>query len=469
MIPITSFKDKRVAVFGLGGSGLATAEALAAGGATVVAWDDSEASREAAASRGITVEHLEGIDWGAVAALVLAPGVPLTHPKPHWTVELAHAHGVRVIGDIELFAIERRAVCPSAPLVAITGTNGKSTTTALITHLLRHAGRGVEIGGNIGPAVLGLKPLQPGRHYVIECSSFQIDLAPSLDATVAIHLNLSPDHLDRHGTMEAYAAIKERLVSTAGTAIVGVDDNLSAAIADRIERLGRRVVRISSKRPLAAGIYFDHGHLVEASSGAATVVGDLGGIGSLRGAHNGQNAAAAVAACRALGVDVRTIMAGLKTFPGLAHRMEQVGRLGPVLYVNDSKATNADSTEQALASFDKVYWIAGGKPKAGGITSLERFFPRVAKAYLVGVAAEEFAATLDGKVAFERSGTIDAALEAATRDASADGAVGGAEPVVLLSPACASYDQFKNFEVRGDHFRDLVRAIPGVVAVGPGT
>ena len=202
-----------------------------------------------------------------------------------------------------------------------------------------------------------------------------------------------------------------------------------------------------------------------ASTGSATVVGDLGGIGSLRGAHNGQNAAAAVAAVRALGVDVRTIMAGLRTFPGLAHRMEQVGRLNHVLFVNDSKATNADSTAQALASFERIYWIAGGKPKSGGITTLERFFPKVAKAYLVGAATEEFAATLEGEVPFERSGTIATALEDATRDAQADGA---AEPVVLLSPACASYDQFKNFEVRGDHFRDLVRAIPGVAPVGPG-
>jgi UDP-N-acetylmuramoylalanine--D-glutamate ligase len=465
MIPVESFRGRRVAVFGLGGSGLATAEALIAGGADVVAWDDGEAARAVAAKRGIPVEHLEGIGWASLAALVLAPGVPLTHPKPHWTVALAAEHGVKVIGDIELFAIERRAVCPSAPFIAITGTNGKSTTTALIVHLLRHAGRDVEIGGNIGPAVLGLKPLQPGRHYVIECSSFQIDLAPSLDPTVGIHLNLSEDHLDRHGTMANYAAIKERLVAAAETAVVGVDDSLSAAIADRIEQRGGRVVRVSNRRPLAAGVYFDHGHLVEASTGSATVVGDLGGIGSLRGAHNGQNAAAAVAAVRALGVDVRTIMAGLRTFPGLAHRMEQVGRLNHVLFVNDSKATNADSTAQALASFERIYWIAGGKPKSGGITTLERFFPKVAKAYLVGAATEEFAATLEGEVPFERSGTIATALEDATRDAQADGA---AEPVVLLSPACASYDQFKNFEVRGDHFRDLVRAIPGVAPVGPG-
>jgi UDP-N-acetylmuramoylalanine--D-glutamate ligase len=460
MIPVATLGGRSVAVFGLGGSGLATAEALRAGGATVIVADDSAEAVERARGLGFAADPLEELDWGRIAALVLSPGVPLTHPKPHFTVDLARANGVPVIGDIELFARERRAVAPSAPFIAITGTNGKSTTTALIAHLLAHAGRDVQMGGNIGRAILSLDPPQPGRHYVVECSSFQIDLAPSLDPTVGVMLNLSEDHLDRHGTMETYAAVKERLVAGSELAIVGVDDRFSAAMADSREQMGRPVKRISARWPVADGYYYDEPHVIEASTASAVVAGDLGGIGSLRGSHNGQNAAAAIAAVRALGLDHRTIMAGLRTFPGLPHRMEEVGRLGRTLFVNDSKATNADSTAQALASFERIYWIAGGKAKAGGIGSLERFFPRVAKAYLVGAAEDEFAATLQGRVPHERAGTIDRAIELAARDAAADPAT---EPVVLLSPACASYDQFKNFEVRGDHFCRLVAQLPGLV------
>lgn len=465
MIAVESLRGRTVAVFGLGGSGMVTAQALAAGGAIPIVADDSAAAIERAKAAGLAADPFESLDFSEIAALVLSPGVPLTHPKPHWSVELARSRGVPVIGDVELFARERRARAPEAPFIAITGTNGKSTTTALIAHLLTHAGRDVQMGGNIGRAVLSLDPPQPGRHYVVECSSFQIDLAPSLDPTVGVHLNLSEDHLDRHGDMANYAAIKERLVAAAATAVVGVDDTLSAAMADRLERRGRRVVRISNRRPLADGYYFDAGHVVEASTGSATVTGDLGGIAALRGAHNGQNACAAIAAVRALGLDHRTIMAGLKTFPGLAHRMELIGRLGRVQFVNDSKATNADSTAQALASFDRIYWIVGGKSKTGGITPLAGFFPRIAKAYLIGASTDEFAATLRGRVAFEGCGTIAAALEAATRDAATDDAD---EPIVLLSPACASYDQFKNFEERGDHFRSLVRAVPRLVETGAG-
>lgn len=460
MIPVGTFHGKRVAVFGLGGSGLATAEALRAGGTDTVVADDHPAAVENARALGFAVQALRDVDWNTLAALVLSPGVPLTHPLPHWTVDLARSHGVPIIGDIELFARERRARCPDAPLIAVTGTNGKSTTTALIAHLLRHAGRDVEMGGNIGRAVLSLAPPQPGRHYVVECSSFQIDLTSTLDPTVGVHLNLSEDHLDRHGSMAAYAAIKERLVAGAETAVIGVDDPLSAGMADRLDQRGGRVVRISARRALVHGYYFDAGHIVEASSGAATVAGDLVGVQSLRGAHNGQNAAAAVAVVRALGLDHRTIMAGLKTFPGLPHRMELVGQLGRTLFVNDSKATNADSTAQALASFDRIYWIVGGKAKTGGIASLEMYWPRIAKAYLIGAAADAFAETLKDRVPFSKAGTVAAAIEEASRDALADPAV---EPVVLLSPACASYDQFKNFEERGDTFRALVLAIPGLV------
>ena len=462
MIPVTSFAGKRVAVFGLGGSGLASAQALVAGGANVVGFDDSTAGLDKAQTAGIATADLRRIDWSTISALLLAPGVPLTHPAPHWTVGMAAAAGVEVIGDIELYCRERRRVAPDSPFVAITGTNGKSTTTALIHHLLMAAGRSADLGGTIGTAVLTLAPPRSGHAHVVECSSYQIDLAPSLDPRVGVLINVSEDHLDRHGTLENYAAVKERLVvgvQPQGTAIVGVDDNWCQAAADRIERNGTSVLRVSVRRPLSDGIYVEGDRIVRASGGSAELVAKLGGIGSLRGLHNAQNAACAAGAVMALGLEAATIQAGMRSFPGLAHRMEQVGRKGAVLFVNDSKATNADSSAQALACFSDIFWIAGGKPKTGGIVSLANFFPRIRKAYLVGEAAEEFARTLEGKVPYEIVRTLDRAVAASARDADASALK---EPVVLLSPACASFDQYPNFEVRGTAFRDLVLALPGL-------
>jgi UDP-N-acetylmuramoylalanine--D-glutamate ligase len=463
MIPITTFAGKKVAVFGLGGSGMVATSALALGRAVVVGWDDSQDRIAHAASKGFSVKDLRELDWSGIAALVLAPGVPLTHPAPHWSVGLARAAAVEVIGDIELFCRERRAHAPQASFVAVTGTNGKSTTTALIAHLCGEAGFDTQLGGNIGTAVLSLAPPQLGRVHVIECSSFQIDLATGLDPSIGILINLTEDHLDRHGTMDNYAAVKERLIAGVppdGTAIVGVDDNRCQAIADRAARSGRRVVRVSVRHPLAYGIYLDAERIVEATGGTAQEVAHLGNIGPLRGRHNAQNAACAVAAALALGIDRRVIQAGLRSFPGLAHRMEEVGRNGRVLFINDSKATNADSAAQALACFGDIFWIAGGQPKTGGIVQLSGYFPRIRKAYLIGAAAEEFAKTLDGKVANVTVGTLDRAVEEAARDAAASAYD---HPVVLLSPACASYDQFENFEARGAAFRKLVQGVPGVV------
>jgi UDP-N-acetylmuramoylalanine--D-glutamate ligase len=462
MIPITTFAGKKVALFGLGASGLASASALLAGGADVVAFDDTGGSIEKAHAAGIPTEDLRRIDWSKIAALVLAPGVPLTHPAPHWTVGLARNAAVEVIGDIELFCRERRRIAPHAPFIAITGTNGKSTTTALVAHLLKSANYDVQLGGNIGTAILSLEPPAPGRVHVIECSSFQIDLAPSLDPAIGILLNVTEDHLDRHGTIAEYAAIKERLVAGVqrdGTAIVGVDDNWCQAVADRIGRAGKRIERISVRRPLSDGLYIEGDRVMRAAGGTARAVVHIGGIGSLRGLHNAQNAAAATAAGLALGLAPETIQKGLVSFPGLAHRMEQVGRRGNVLFVNDSKATNADAAARALASFTDIFWIAGGKAKSGGITPLAGYFPRIRKAYLIGEAAGAFAGTLQGKVPFVVAGTLERAVELAAKDAEAAGL---AEPVVLLSPACASYDQFRNFELRGAAFRDAVKALPGV-------
>ena len=468
MIPLTAFAGRTLAVFGLGASGLAACRSLKAGGAAVIACDDDARKAAEAAGEGFAVADLRHIDWSRIAALVLSPGVPLTHPAPHWSVGLARNAAVEVIGDIELYCRQRRAVAPAAPFIAITGTNGKSTTTALIAHVLNAAGFAAERGGNIGTAILSLEPPRRGHAHVIECSSYQIDLAPSLDPSVGILLNVSEDHLDRHGTLRDYAAIKERLVAgvqAGGTAIVGVDDKWGQAAADRIERAGRAVVRVSVRRPLPDGLYVEAEQVMQAAGATARPVAHIGGIGSLRGLHNAQNAACAVGAALALGLSAPAIQQGLVSFPGLAHRMEQVGRKGNVLFVNDSKATNADAAARALASFADIFWIAGGRAKSGGIASLAGFFPRIRKAYLIGEAADEFAATLNSRVPHVVVGTLDRAVVLAAADAAAAGL---AEPVVLLSPACASFDQYPNFEVRGTAFRDLVLALPGIVPMPAG-
>jgi UDP-N-acetylmuramoylalanine--D-glutamate ligase len=465
MIPITSFAGKTVAVFGLGGSGLASCHALKAGGAEVIAGDDGIDRLAEAAKAGFTTADLRTVSWANFAALVLTPGVPLTDPAPHWSVLMAREAGVEVIGDIELFCRERRRYAPDAPFVAITGTNGKSTTTALVAHLMQVAGYDTQMGGNIGTAILSLEPPRMGRVHVVEMSSYQIDLTPSLDPTVGILLNISEDHIDRHGTLAHYAAVKERLVAGVkpqGTSIVGVDDGWSRATADRLDQAGKRVVRVSVKNPLPDGVYVERETIVQADGGARSEIARIGGIGSLRGLHNAQNAACAAACALALGVSKSVLQKGLRSFPGLAHRMEQVGRRGKVLFVNDSKGTNADAAAHALSSFADIFWIAGGKPKIGGITGLTEFFPRIRKAYLIGEAAQEFAGTFGEDVAHEISETLDVAVDHAARDAEASGL---ADPVVLLSPACASFDQYRNFEIRGARFRELVQALPGVKSV----
>ncbi len=460
MTPITSFAGKHVALFGLGTSGLDAARALLAGGATVAAWDDKEASRDKAAAAGIAIVDLHEADWSTFEAFVLAPGVPLTHPEPHWTVNLAHAAGVAIIGDIELFCRERAAIAPNARFVAITGTNGKSTTTALTAHLFREFGYEVAVGGNIGTPVLQLPPPSETRVHVVECSSFQIDLAPSIQPTAGVLMNLTPDHLDRHGTMANYAAVKGRLVTHSGTAIISVDDPDSAAIAQAIAIEGRIVETISvAGNMVAQGITLAGTVLMRHRDMQATLVADLAGIASLRGAHNAQNAAAAILALGEDAADLDQLQAALRSFPGLAHRMEQIAAKDGVIFVNDSKATNADAAEKALLAFPRVHWIIGGKAKEGGIEPLRPLFERVAKAYLIGAAADLFADTLGGDVPFERCGTLDVATKQATVDAREEAGRTGVDQVVLLSPACASQDQFTDFEQRGERFRECVRSL----------
>ncbi|KCZ92753.1 UDP-N-acetylmuramoyl-L-alanine--D-glutamate ligase [Hyphomonas johnsonii] len=469
MIPITEYAGRDVAVFGLGRTGLSAAKALKAGGARVHAWDDNEDTRNKAEAAGVPLSDINKRDWQTFAALVLSPGIPYKFPQPHRIVRMAEMTGVPVVGDMELFA---RAV-QSLPergrpkIIGITGTNGKSTTTALIGHILKQAGRDARIGGNIGTGVLDLAALHANAVYVLELSSYQLDLVKSLHCDIAVLLNMSPDHLDRHGGMEGYQAAKMRIFQNqqkGDIAIVGFDDVITQSIAIGLAGHGPgRVIHASSTYTLGRGISAIDGKLYDNQSGKAELIGNLAECPSLPGKHNHQNAAAAYAACRALGVDPDVIFAGIRSFPGLPHRLETVGEIDGVRFINDSKATNAQAAEQALKAFKNVYWIAGGVPKAEGIAPLAPLFPNVAKAYLIGEAEEAFAATLKGKVAAQQCGTLENAVAAALHDARGAGEEGA---IVLLSPACASFDQFRDFEERGDVFRSIVQSMmPAVLRV----
>ncbi|HEX3699258.1 MAG TPA: UDP-N-acetylmuramoyl-L-alanine--D-glutamate ligase [Phenylobacterium sp.] len=461
MIPVRGFEGRTVAVFGLARTGLAAARALVAGGAQVALWDEKPAARAAAEAEGLPLVDLTTADWTRFAAVMLSPGVPLTHPAPHWTVEKARAAGVEVLGDIELFARTVNAAPEHRrpKIVAITGTNGKSTTTALIGHICAQAGRDVRIGGNIGYGVLGLEDMHGGAVYVLELSSYQLDLTSSLKADVSVLLNISPDHLDRHGGMAGYVAAKRRVLLNQGkgdTAVIGVDDPWGQQICTEITAANRRtIVPISASKAMSRGVYALDGLLYDATGERALEVADLRRARSLPGRHNWQNAAAAYAAAKGLGIEPAEAAEHLMSFPGLAHRMETVGAIGRVRFVNDSKATNADAARQALSSYPKVYWIAGGQPKEGGIGVLSDLFGRIEKAYLVGEAASVFAEVLKGKAPAVVSGTI----EAATAQAYADASASGQEVIVLLSPACASFDQFADFEERGEAFRAAVQRL----------
>ncbi len=456
MIVVDGFAGCRVAVLGLARSGHAACQGLAAGGAEILAWDDNEEARQAVADE-IALVDLATVDWRGVAALVLSPGIPHSFPAPHPAVAAARSAGVEIIGDLELLGRAQ----PRARYIGITGTNGKSTTTSLIGHILAAAGRRVEVGGNLGTAALSLEPLEEGGTYVLELSSFQLELVTTLGFDVAVLLNITPDHLDRHGGMDGYIAAKRRIFAArppgamgSATAVVGIDDPICRGIAEQLRHEKNvAVVPISAATPAPGGVYAEAGWLVDALGKGPERVLDLSQAPRLPGSHNWQNAAAAYAAARAVGVDGDAAIGAIRSFPGLAHRQELVATIDGVRFINDSKATNADAAEKALACYEAIYWIAGGLPKAGGITPLAPYFGRLRHAYLIGTATEEFAATLDGRVSFSRCGDLAIAVAAASEQARRDGVPGA---VVLLSPACASYDQFAHFEARGDAFRDMV-------------
>jgi len=461
VIPVPGYEDRRVGVLGLGRSGLAAARALREGGAVPVCWDDNEGPRAKAEAEGFTVEDLtRERPFEDMAALVMSPGVPHLYPAPHPAAARAMAAGVPLDNDIGLFFAAMTVWAPEEDdegdadprIVCVTGSNGKSTTAALIHHILKSAGRLSQLGGNIGRGVLDLDPPRCDETVVLELSSYQTELARRLAPDVAVFLNLSPDHLDRHGGMGGYFAAKRRLFEAGApeTAVIGVDETEGLYLRDRAALFAERVISISGARALKGegwSVSFRKNHLAEWRTGKQAASFDLREAPALPGAHNGQNACAAWAACRALGLGPRQIEAGLRSYPGLPHRLEKLGEAGGVAFVNDSKATNADAAEKALLAFDRIRWIAGGVPKAGGIAPLAPLFGRVVKAYLIGEAAEAFAATL-GETPHEIAGDLAAAAARAAAEAQPG-------ETILLAPACASFDQFASFEARGDAFRAL--------------
>ncbi len=469
MIKVTLYRDKKVAVFGLGKSGIGSVKALAAGGTKVFAWDDNVSSREVLQKEnipGVTIQDPNFYTWKEISALILAPGVPLTHPKPHPIVMLAREANCPIICDIELLNLSM----PDARFVAITGTNGKSTTTALIGHILKSAGIQTEIGGNIGISALDLEELGKGGVYVIETSSFQLDLIQKARFDVSLLLNITPDHLDRHGNMEGYTAAKERIFMNQqkqDTAIIGVDDKYSEELYKKLKSkmdIGS-IISISNTRQLKEGIYMEDSKLYDNFFSGDERVFEFNDLKSLLGTHNWQNIAAAYAACFSLGVSKNIIIQSIKTFPGLKHRIEKVGEVRGVKFINDSKATNAEAAEKAILCFRDIYWIAGGLAKEGGIDALKKYFSRIRHVFLIGKAQDDFARTLEGKVSYTKSGDLKNALEQAAAMAMANKEKSSQlEPVVLLSPACASFDQWKNFEERGDAFRNMVQELTKGIA-----
>lgn len=453
-IRIPDIAGKTVAMLGLGRTGLATAQALSESGAEVWAWDDNEKARAQAPAEIIV--DLEKADWSKPRFLAMSPGIPHTYPKPHPVAALAKKANVPLIGDIELL----HRANPKARYVCITGTNGKSTTTTLIAHVLRQGGKRIEVGGNLGQAALSLLPLGPDGIYVLELSSYQLELIPNPISNVGVLLNITPDHLGRHGGLEGYIAAKKRIFAPkgdGGIGIIGVDDEHCRQIYAELKYGPRRMIPISVGDRVAAGVYVLDGRLIDNIEGGNELVTDLTAASTLPGSHNWQNAAAAYVAARALGLSRESIVTGLHSYPGLAHRQELIAAIGPVRYINDSKATNADATAKALACYDNMYWIIGGQAKEGGLAGLEAYYPRIRHAFLIGEASDAFAQQLGSALPFTQCGTLSKAVGAAHEMAQKS----GDRAVVLLSPACASWDQYPNFEARGDEFRQLVQALAG--------
>ena len=456
MIDVPQFTRKKVAVLGLGRSGLAAARALATSGADVMAWDDDAAKRDQV--DGTMIVDLATADWSSVETLILSPGIPHTHPEPHPVARLARAAGAEIISDVEVLVRARG----EASYVGVTGTNGKSTTTALISHVLGENRVPVEAGGNLGIPALALQPIESTGYYVLEMSSFQLELTRSAEFDIAVLLNISADHLDRHGGLDGYIDAKKMIFAgqrDGATAVIGIDDEVCARIYQELKADGQRnVIPISGQQHVAGGVYACDGVLYDDLDSVNAPVVPLAEVPALPGAHNAQNAAAAYCAARAVGLAANEIAGAISSYQGLPHRQEVAAIIDGIRYVNDSKATNPDATARALACYDTIYWIAGGLGKEGGMDSIKPHLGHVRRAFLIGEAAETMESAFAGKLDTVLSSDLVGAVRAAHEQASEDRCPGA---VVLLSPACASFDQFTNFEERGREFCRLVATLPG--------
>lgn len=461
MIDLTSFSKtldgKAVAVYGLGKSGLSVARALCAARIAVYAYDDDTQKLQMAIAAGCKALSPDYSQLSMCKVLVLAPGIPLNFPSPHPVVTVAHEQNVEVIGDIELFT--RCQV--GHKTIGITGTNGKSTTTALIAHTLNFAGQPAIACGNIGTPIFDLTLNDQNTILVIELSSFQLDLCPTFTPDIAVHINITPDHLDRHGTLENYVHIKEKIFNGIGIGFCGVDDDPSQGMFRRTQKNNnaRRMIPVSCQHAINDGLSLSGTDIAD-DVFEGGIIGSLSSLPTLRGQHNYQNALMTYGVARALGLEPKTIFSAFFTYPGLPHRQITVRTIEGVEYINDSKATNAAATEKALLTFKNIYWIVGGLPKAGGLSGLEPHAARVRHAYLIGSSATDFARFMtENKIAFTVCNTIENAVYAAHTQAQSDTKNDQAAGVVLLSPACASYDQFKSYEHRGEVFTLLVNKL----------
>lgn len=456
MIWIAKYSGQKVGVLGLGITGISAVESLNRSGVNVSVWDDCQKRRLLAENLGFSVIDFRIEGLGNIDLLFVSPGIPLAYPEPHPIVGLARRNGVKIVSDMELL----QQSCPNAHYIGVTGTNGKSTVTSLIGHLLRHVGGPVQVGGNLGKPALGLEMLDEGGTYVLELSSYQLDLIKQEFFNVAVWTNLSPDHIDRHGTFNNYFEAKKKIFSgNGGHAIIGVDDEISLNLFQELKAENNRlVIPVSAGRHVKNGVSVASGVLCDDIDSRSRQVMDVTNIATLRGVHNWRNIGLAYAAVRAAGLSSSEFVENLGTYPGLPHRLEVVGIYKGVTYVNDSKATNLASAASALSCFQSIYWIMGGRAKDVSVVQFASALSRVVHAFTIGESGKVFAEMLEGRVPVINSKSLAAAVGQATSLALSNT---DTSPVVLLSPGCASFDQFANFEARGRAFCDIVAELHG--------
>jgi UDP-N-acetylmuramoylalanine--D-glutamate ligase len=448
MTPALHYFKSYVAVVGLGRSGLSAARALEKVGAKVVVWDDDEGVCAYAEGEGFTVIQPSESAWAALKTVVWSPGIPLTHSA----ALLAGRLGIPIVCDVDLLCEAKQ----DARVIAVTGTNGKSTTVALIAHILESAGCPVAVGGNIGVPALDLPELDWRGTYVLELSSYQLEMVPHLKADIAVWLNISPDHLGRHGGLQGYIDAKEHIFQghkPGAVDIIGIDDPESEKVYTKRQKNALQpVVPVSTGHAVTRGFFVTEGVLYDGRRKKPQAICDMQSFNQLPGVHNWQNIACAFAAAEVCGLSADRIVDAIKTFSGLPHRLEIVECIEGVPFINDSKATNPSATARALACYDSILWIAGGEPKDDDLSCLRLFFPRVRQAFLIGKAQDAFAQELEGKAPWVKCGSLQSAVERADELAEHG-------DVVLLSPACASFDQFRDFEHRGREFARIVQSL----------